>query len=146
MRKKFHLSLFAIVALIAGPLVAQAQGYTYETVDYPGAPNTQVFGINDRGDAVGNGFDAIASSGVAEPTGAPETQEDGNTGGSASGQANDDGNETDGADGNDSDTALADSGSGGGCSAAGTGSSQGLSALLVLLAVGATRRRRGRLS
>ncbi len=59
MRQKYHLSLFAIAALMAGPLLAQAQGYTYETVDYPGAPNTQVFGINDRGDAVGNGFDNV---------------------------------------------------------------------------------------
>ena len=61
MRKNYHLSLFAVAALLAGPLVAQAQGYTYETVDYPGAPNTQIFGINDRGDVVGNGFDAVAS-------------------------------------------------------------------------------------
>jgi hypothetical protein len=61
MRKKYHLSLFAIPALMAGPLVAQAQGYTYEAVDYPGSPSTQVFGINDRGDAVGNGFDDFGS-------------------------------------------------------------------------------------
>lgn len=34
--------------------MAQAQ-YDYQPVDYPGGTDTQVFGINERGDVVGNG-------------------------------------------------------------------------------------------
>ena len=41
-------------------LLAQAQ-YDFEVIDYPGAPDTQVFGINDRGDAVGNGFSDLGN-------------------------------------------------------------------------------------
>jgi len=50
--------LLAVVAFgfLAVPFAAQAQDYDYQTIDYPGADSTQVFGINDRGDAVGNGF------------------------------------------------------------------------------------------
>lgn len=47
--------------MLAASTAAQAQSYTYETVDSPSAPNTQVFSINDRGDAVGNGFDNLGS-------------------------------------------------------------------------------------
>ena len=36
------------IGLLVGPIVAQAQAdYDYETINYPGAVNTQVFGIND---------------------------------------------------------------------------------------------------
>lgn len=42
--------------LLFGSIVARAQGYDYESIDYPGASDTQIFGVNDRGDAVGNGF------------------------------------------------------------------------------------------
>ena len=48
--------------LMAGPMVAQAQGYDYESFNYPGSTFDQVFGINDRGDAVGNGD--IAPDGI----------------------------------------------------------------------------------
>ena len=49
--------LFAILAvgLLAGPMAVQAD-YDFQLIDHPGTPNTQVFGINDRGDVVGNGF------------------------------------------------------------------------------------------
>jgi uncharacterized membrane protein len=50
------LPIFA-VGLLAGPTLAQAE-YAYQTIDHPGAPDTQVFGINDRGDVVGAGFAA----------------------------------------------------------------------------------------
>lgn len=30
--------------------------YDYQLLDYPGAPNTQIFGVNERGDVVGNGI------------------------------------------------------------------------------------------
>jgi hypothetical protein len=43
--------------VLAFPSATQAQGYAYETIDYPSVPETQVFGINDRGDVVGNSFD-----------------------------------------------------------------------------------------
>lgn len=56
MKKKNHLLFIVTAALVAGPLVAQAQGYDYESVDYPGASTTNLFGVNNRGDAVGNGF------------------------------------------------------------------------------------------
>ena len=49
------------LGLLAIAGVSQAQGnYDYETIDYPGTPDTSVFGINDRGHAVGNGFDGIS--------------------------------------------------------------------------------------
>jgi hypothetical protein len=35
--------------------------YDFEQIDYPGTPDTQVFGINDRGDVAGNGFTALDS-------------------------------------------------------------------------------------
>jgi uncharacterized membrane protein len=48
------------LAAIASTWPAQA-GFRYQLVDYPGATNTQVFGINDRGVAVGNGFTNVES-------------------------------------------------------------------------------------
>jgi hypothetical protein len=49
------LNLLAVAAaLLAGPIVAHAQ-YEYQEIDYPGAPDTQVFGVDDRGRVVGNG-------------------------------------------------------------------------------------------
>lgn len=44
------------VGFLIGPLTAQAQ-YNYQQIDYPGQARSQVFGINDSGDAVANGFD-----------------------------------------------------------------------------------------
>lgn len=52
-----QVSLLFAVGMLAASTVGHAQGYVYETVDSPSAPNTQIFGINDRGDVVGNGFD-----------------------------------------------------------------------------------------
>jgi hypothetical protein len=58
--KEIHMKnqLLAVLAvgLLAGPMVAQAQAeYDFQLIDYPGTLRTQVFGVNDRGDAVGNG-------------------------------------------------------------------------------------------
>jgi len=44
-----------ITGLLVVPMVAQAQ-YNYQVIDYPGTPSTQIFGINDRGNVVGNGI------------------------------------------------------------------------------------------
>ena len=50
------LNLLAVaVGLMAGPIVAQAQ-YDYLSIDYSGGVATQVFGINNRGNVVGNGI------------------------------------------------------------------------------------------
>jgi uncharacterized membrane protein len=62
MKKKYQLLVALAVGLLAGPMVAHAQ-YDYQLVDHPGAADTQVFGINDRGDVVGTG--------VATPTSLP---------------------------------------------------------------------------
>ncbi len=56
-KKNKLLTIFAL-GLLAGPTVAQAD-FNYELVDHPDADDTQVFGINDRGDVVGNGFDNV---------------------------------------------------------------------------------------
>ena len=58
MKKKNQLLAALAVGLIAGPLVAQAQ-YKYEVFDHPDADGIQVFGINDRGDVVGNVTDEV---------------------------------------------------------------------------------------
>ena len=55
MNKINHLLAVLTVGLLAAPMVAQAQ-YDYQLIDHPGGTFTQVFGINDRGDVVGNGF------------------------------------------------------------------------------------------
>lgn len=45
------------VALLAGPMAAQAQAdYEFQLIDHPGGTDTSVFGINESGDVVGNGF------------------------------------------------------------------------------------------
>ena len=59
--KEIHMKnqLLAVLAvgLLAGPMVAQAQAeYDFQLIDHPGTPQTQVFGVNDRGDAVGHGI------------------------------------------------------------------------------------------
>jgi hypothetical protein len=55
MKMKTQILAILALGLLAGPIVAQAQ-YDFEQIDYPGASNTQIFGINDRGDVVGNGI------------------------------------------------------------------------------------------
>jgi hypothetical protein len=48
--------------LLAMAAQSQADGhYDYQVVDYPGAPFTSLFGVNDRGDAVGNGSDGVTT-------------------------------------------------------------------------------------
>ena len=48
--------------LLAVAAQSQADGhYDYQIVDYPGAPLTNLFGVNDRGDAVGNGSDGTST-------------------------------------------------------------------------------------
>jgi uncharacterized membrane protein len=54
---KTQMAAVLAAGLLAGPTLALAQtDYDYQTIDYPGATGTQVFGINDRGDVSGNGF------------------------------------------------------------------------------------------
>jgi len=60
MMKKNQLLAVLAAGLLAGPMVAQAD-FEFELVDHPGAPDTQVFGINDRGDLVGNGSTNVAT-------------------------------------------------------------------------------------
>lgn len=46
--------------LLTGPIAALAQ-YDIELIDYPGAPDTQAFGINNRGDVVGDGIAGLGT-------------------------------------------------------------------------------------
>jgi hypothetical protein len=63
-KNRKHISIVLLGGLLAGPMVAQAQGaYDFESFNYPGSTFDQVFGINERGDAVGNG--SIFPNGVA---------------------------------------------------------------------------------
>ncbi len=55
MKKKKQLLLIVAIGLLAGPIAAQAD-FIFELIDHPGAPDTQVWGINDHGDVVGNGL------------------------------------------------------------------------------------------
>jgi len=48
------MAVFA-VGLLTGPMASKVIADT-QLIDHPGATDTQVFGINDRGDVVGNGF------------------------------------------------------------------------------------------
>lgn len=55
MNKKSRLAVFLAVATLGNPILVEAQGaYDYETFSYPGSTFDQVFGINDRGEVVGN--------------------------------------------------------------------------------------------
>lgn len=61
MSKRIQISAVLAVVLLGGTISAAAQGdYDYQAIDYPGVPITQVFGINQRGDVVGNGFDFVS--------------------------------------------------------------------------------------
>ena len=54
---KKQIAAVLAAGMLAGPMLALAQTeYDYQTIDYPGTTDTQVFGISDRGDVVGNGF------------------------------------------------------------------------------------------
>ena len=57
MNKKNHLATLVALGALGAPMLVQAQGaYDYESFNYPGSVFDQVFGINNRGDAVGGGF------------------------------------------------------------------------------------------
>ena len=60
MKRKNQILTVLAAAVLAAPIVAQAD-FEFELVDHPGAPDTQVFGINDRGDVVGNGITNMAT-------------------------------------------------------------------------------------
>lgn len=62
MKKKNQLLAILAVGVLAGPTASQADS-EIQLIDHPGATDTQVFGINNRGDVVGNGF--------ADPTALP---------------------------------------------------------------------------
>lgn len=47
------IPLLIAIGFSSGIEVAQAQGYDYEAVEYPGASQTQLWGINEQGTAVG---------------------------------------------------------------------------------------------
>jgi hypothetical protein len=51
-----HLLLIFAVCSVAVPSAGQAQGYVYEPVDFPGATESQLTDLNERGDAVGLGL------------------------------------------------------------------------------------------
>ncbi len=55
MKKRLAAAGVALAAIFS-IAAAQARGYQYQLLDYPGALTTQVYGINDRGVAVGSGF------------------------------------------------------------------------------------------
>jgi hypothetical protein len=58
MKKKNKLLAVLAVGLLSAPMLVQAQGaYDYESINFPGSTFDQVFGINNRGDVVGNGID-----------------------------------------------------------------------------------------
>jgi len=62
MMNKNQLLAVLATGLIAAPMAAQAHEeeksvYDFQQIDYPGQTQTQVFGINDSGDAVGIGVD-----------------------------------------------------------------------------------------
>ncbi len=57
MRNETKVLGILAASVLLSPAVAQAQAdYEYRAIDYPGAPETQVFGINDHGIAVGTGY------------------------------------------------------------------------------------------
>ncbi len=45
-----------VIGTVGGAPPPTPASYDYQQIDHPGAPNTQVFGINDRGDVVGIGM------------------------------------------------------------------------------------------
>lgn len=54
MRKINELLAVLSVGLLAWPMAAQAD-YDFQVINHPGTPYTQVFGVNEQGDVVGNG-------------------------------------------------------------------------------------------
>jgi uncharacterized membrane protein len=60
---KIQLGAVLSTSLLAS--IASAAEYAFTQVDYPGVVSTQIFSINDRGDAVGNGLTDPASVSAA---------------------------------------------------------------------------------
>lgn len=58
---EFRFENFGLDFWLGAPFLSavtfEFKGYNYEYLDYPGTPATQVFGINEKGDVVGNGLD-----------------------------------------------------------------------------------------
>lgn len=54
--KRVIVVIGAAFAAIISNWPAWAGGYQFQFVDYPGAPQTAIFGINNPGMAVGYGF------------------------------------------------------------------------------------------
>lgn len=54
--RKTIFGTFAASVLLAPTLALAQAAYDYQVIDYPGAAETQVFGINEHGIAVGNGI------------------------------------------------------------------------------------------
>src|SRR5262249_6535195 len=54
--KRLLVVIGAALGAIVSTWPAQAGGYQFQIVDYPGAPQTQILGINDRDVAVGSGL------------------------------------------------------------------------------------------
>src|SRR5215471_16201941 len=54
--KKLLVVIGTAFAAITSIWPAWAWGYQFQIVDYPGAPQTAIFGINNAGMAVGYGF------------------------------------------------------------------------------------------
>jgi hypothetical protein len=54
--KKLLVVIVTALAAITSTWAARAGGYQFQIIDYPGAPQTAIFGINNQGMAVGYGF------------------------------------------------------------------------------------------
>lgn len=68
MNKKI-LELLTLAAMVALTGAAQAASYEYTTIDYPGADQTQVFGMNERGLVAGGAIynDGTSTAFVFDP-------------------------------------------------------------------------------
>lgn len=58
-----RLAIFALVAMVSAQMVGQS--YTYQSIDFPGAQETYVYGINNAGDIVGGYRSAIPGPEIA---------------------------------------------------------------------------------
>lgn len=54
--KRNLVSAAVVGALALSAAVSAQDAYDYAPIDYPGADRSQVFGVNERGDAIGNAF------------------------------------------------------------------------------------------
>ena len=59
---KMKTRMFAVLAgSLLAPVAAQAGEYVFTQIDYPGASQTQVFGVNNRGEVAGIGLGTVVS-------------------------------------------------------------------------------------